>query len=42
MFGTDYPMIEPDKWLSQFAELGFPEDVQRMLLWENAEEFLGL
>ncbi|MFP8958415.1 amidohydrolase family protein [Natrialbaceae archaeon A-CW3] len=42
MFGTDYPMLEPDPWLEQFAALEFPEDVQRKLLWENAESFLGL
>ncbi|WP_254536606.1 amidohydrolase family protein [Halomarina litorea] len=43
MFGTDYPMIRPGRWLEQFeAYTDFPEDVQRKLLWENAEAFLGL
>lgn len=42
MFGTDYPMLDPKIWLDQFEELDFPEDVQRQILWENAEEFLGL
>jgi predicted TIM-barrel fold metal-dependent hydrolase len=42
MFGTDYPMLDPEPWLAQFAELEFPEDVQRKILWENAERFLGL
>jgi hypothetical protein len=42
MFGTDYPMLEPDPWLEQFEALDFPEDVQRKLLWENAEQFLDL
>ena len=43
MFGTDYPMIKPGKWLAQFAEYtDYSEDVQRKILWENAEEFLGL
>ncbi|AGB16705.1 putative TIM-barrel fold metal-dependent hydrolase [Halovivax ruber XH-70] len=42
MFGTDYPMIEPEPWLSQFAELDLSEEIQRKLLWENAEEFFGL
>ncbi|NHN59046.1 MULTISPECIES: amidohydrolase family protein [Halorussus] len=42
MFGTDYPMIDPAAWLDQFAELDFSEDVQRKILWENAEQFLGL
>ncbi len=43
MFGTDYPMIEPDEWLRDFAETtDYPAEVQRKLLWENAESFLGL
>ncbi|WP_135854474.1 amidohydrolase family protein [Halorussus salinus] len=42
MFGTDYPMIEPAPWLEQFEELDFPDEVQRKILWENAEQFLGL
>ncbi|WP_435358490.1 amidohydrolase family protein [Haloarchaeobius sp. DFWS5] len=42
MFGTDYPMLDPAKWLHQFAELDFPPEVQRKILWKNAEEFLGL
>ncbi|WP_423745019.1 amidohydrolase family protein (plasmid) [Haladaptatus sp. SPP-AMP-3] len=42
MFGTDYPMIRPGQWLDQFEDLDFPEEVQRKILWENAEEFLDL
>ncbi|ELY96166.1 amidohydrolase 2 [Natrialba hulunbeirensis JCM 10989] len=42
MFGTDYPMLEPESWLEQFAKLDFDEEVQRKILWENAEAFLGL
>ena len=43
MFGTDYPMIEPDTWLEDFAaHTDYSEDVQRKLLWENAEAFLEL
>jgi len=43
MFGTDYPMIRPRKWLEQFAEYtDYPVEIQRKLLWENAEAFLGL
>jgi len=42
MFGTDYPMIEPEPWLEQFGELDYSAEIQRKLLWENAEDFLGL
>jgi predicted TIM-barrel fold metal-dependent hydrolase len=42
MFGTDYPMIDPEPWLEQFAALEFPEEIQRKILRENAESFLDL
>ncbi|MXV62743.1 amidohydrolase family protein [Natronorubrum sp. JWXQ-INN-674] len=42
MFGTDYPMLEPEPWLEQFEALGFDESIQRKILWETAEEFLEL
>ncbi|WP_339102695.1 amidohydrolase family protein [Haloterrigena salinisoli] len=42
MFGTDYPMLEPQPWLEQFAALDFDEETQRKILWENAEAFLDL
>lgn len=43
MFGTDYPMIRPETWLDSFeADTDFSPEVQRKLLWENAEAFLGL
>jgi len=43
MFGTDYPMIHPEDWLESFEKhTDFDESVQRKILYENAEEFLGL
>ncbi|MFB6270858.1 MAG: amidohydrolase family protein, partial [Halobacterium sp.] len=43
MFGTDYPMIHPGDWLDSLAEhTDYGDDVYRKLLWENAEDFLGL
>jgi predicted TIM-barrel fold metal-dependent hydrolase len=43
MFGTDYPMIRPGPWLDSLAEhTEYSDDVYRKLLWENAEDFLGL
>jgi predicted TIM-barrel fold metal-dependent hydrolase len=43
MFGTDYPMIRPRTWLDSFEQdTDFSPAIQRKLLWENAEAFLGL
>ncbi|ADQ69331.1 TIM-barrel fold metal-dependent hydrolase [Halogeometricum borinquense DSM 11551] len=43
MFGTDYPMIRPEQWFESFDEVfDASEEIQRKILWENAEEFLGL
>jgi predicted TIM-barrel fold metal-dependent hydrolase len=43
MFGTDYPMLRPARWLDSFEKhTDYPEEIRRKLLWENAEEFLGL
>ncbi|WP_396613525.1 amidohydrolase family protein (plasmid) [Haloferax sp. S1W] len=43
MFGTDYPMIRPETWFESFDEsFDASDEVKRKILWENAEEFLGL
>ncbi|MFB6353168.1 MAG: amidohydrolase family protein [Halobacteriales archaeon] len=43
MFGTDYPLIRPAAWLESFEQdTDFAPAVQRKLLWENAERFLGV
>jgi len=40
MFGTDYPMIEPETWLESFVrDTDFDEEMQRKILFENAEDF---
>ncbi|KAA9396089.1 amidohydrolase [Haloarcula sp. CBA1130] len=40
MFGTDYPMIDPETWLESFArDTDFDTDVQRKILFENAQDF---
>ena len=43
MFGTDYPMISPETWLQSFEQdTDFSEEIQRKILFENAEEFFDL
>jgi predicted TIM-barrel fold metal-dependent hydrolase len=42
MFGSDYPVISPERWLNDFDTLGFDEDVKRKVLLENARRVLKL
>jgi predicted TIM-barrel fold metal-dependent hydrolase len=36
MFGTDYPWITPEKWLSAFEKLPIKDEVRSKILKENA------
>jgi uncharacterized protein len=42
MFGSDYPMISPDRWLADFAELKVRDDVRPRILKGTAARLLGL
>lgn len=42
LFGSDYPMITPDRWLREFAELPIDDDVRPAILKDNAARLLGL
>lgn len=42
MFGSDYPMIHPDRWLRDFAEAPFKEEVRPKILLENARRLFKL
>lgn len=42
LFGTDYPMITPERWLSDFAKAGFRDEVRPLILKENAVRLFGL
>jgi uncharacterized protein len=42
LFGSDFPMITPDRWLKDFEGLGFDDDVRELVLKENAARLLGL
>jgi predicted TIM-barrel fold metal-dependent hydrolase len=42
LFGSDYPLITPDKWLGEFAKLPIRDDVRPLILRENAIRLLGL
>lgn len=42
LFGSDYPLITPDRWLKEFAELPIKDEVRPLVLKENAVKLLGL
>ncbi|HKX48236.1 MAG TPA: amidohydrolase family protein [Gaiellaceae bacterium] len=42
LFGSDYPMITPDRWLADFEQAPFKEEVRPLILKENAARLLGL
>lgn len=42
LFGSDFPAITPDRWLRDFAGLELPEEVERLVLKDNAVKLLGL
>src|SRR6266566_3597750 len=35
LFGSDYPMITPDRWLADFAAINIKEEVRTLILKEN-------
>ena len=42
LFGSDYPLLTPDRWLADFAKLPIKDDVRPLILKENAVRLLGL
>jgi predicted TIM-barrel fold metal-dependent hydrolase len=42
LFGSDYPLITPDRWLADFAKIGIKDEVRPLILKENAAKLLGL
>jgi predicted TIM-barrel fold metal-dependent hydrolase len=41
-FGSDFPVITPERWLSEFANLPIKDTVRPKILLHNAVKFLGL
>ncbi len=41
-FGSDYPMIDPQRQLADLRALALPEEVEEAVLGGNARRFLGL
>jgi len=42
LFGSDFPVINPERWLKDFAEAPFRDEVRPKIMIENAKKLLGL
>jgi hypothetical protein len=42
LFGSDYPLLQPERWIRDFAALDIKDDVRPLIMKENAVRALGL
>jgi predicted TIM-barrel fold metal-dependent hydrolase len=42
LFGSDFPLITPDRWIADFEKLPIRDDVRPLIMKENAIRLLGL
>jgi uncharacterized protein len=42
LFGSDFPVITPDRWLADFEKIEIRPDVKPLILKDNAAKLLGL
>jgi predicted TIM-barrel fold metal-dependent hydrolase len=42
LFGSDYPLITPDRWLADFEKIAIRDEVRPLILKENAKRLFGL
>ncbi len=42
LFGSDYPLITPERWMADFEQLGVPTEHQPAIVKHNAARVLGL
>jgi predicted TIM-barrel fold metal-dependent hydrolase len=42
LFGTDYPVISPERWLADFEKLAIKPEVRPLILKQNAARLLRL
>jgi len=41
LFGSDYPLITPDRWMADFAAINIKDEVRPLILKENASRLFG-
>jgi predicted TIM-barrel fold metal-dependent hydrolase len=42
LFGSDWPGLDPERWVTEFDALGFKPEVRQKVLLDNAKRLFGL
>lgn len=42
LFGSDFPLIAPERWIVAYGEAGFKPELRDKILNGDAEKILGL
>ena len=42
LFGSDYPLLTPDRWMADFEKVAFREEVKPLIMKDNARRLFGL
>jgi uncharacterized protein len=42
LFGSDFPLIKPDRWMADFEKIAIRDEVRPLILKENARRLLGI
>ena len=42
LFGSDYPLITPDRWMTDLEKIEIRDEVRPLILKENARKLLGI
>jgi predicted TIM-barrel fold metal-dependent hydrolase len=42
LFGSDYPLLAPNRWLGDFGKIALRAEAQPVILKENALRLFGL
>jgi uncharacterized protein len=42
LFGSDFPLLTPDRWLADFEQIAIKPEVRPLILKENAVKLLRL
>lgn len=42
LFGTDWPVLDADRWMKEFTEMDFKETSRQRILLDNARELFGI